>query len=462
MGNRFLRFLQLGVFALDLLSLNVIIITLYYLLPRINENYIDEYFSFLLIMNISWGLICWVSRLYNDKNILSFEVFTKRTIQVFCYWIAFILFYLFFGHQYELSRLFTGIIIVSHGVMLLVNRFFYLMMRSYLRERHFMVRRVVIIGYNETSKKLASILEKDDMSIEIIGYCEDEENIRELSNYPIVSSINQFIKISQDYHVNEVYSTIAPEHNREIYQIMRDADRACIQFRYIPDLNFLIKKPVYIDYLMGMPVLSLRQEPLNNADNRIKKRLLDIFFSSLVIIFILSWLIPLLGLLIYLESKGPIFFVQKRTGRDKKVFNCLKFRSMKMNEHADLVQAKKNDNRLTKIGKFLRRSSIDELPQFINVFLGEMSVVGPRPHMVKHTDEYSKVLDQYMVRQFLKPGITGWAQVHGFRGEISNVEQLMGRVERDIWYLENWSFWLDVKIVFMTAFKIIKGDNNAF
>jgi putative colanic acid biosynthesis UDP-glucose lipid carrier transferase len=262
--------------------------------------------------------------------------------------------------------------------------------------------------------------------------------------------------------VNEVYSTIAPEHNVGIYRLMQEADHACIHFRLIPDLSYFIKRAVFINYFKDIPVLSLRQEPLDDVGNRIRKRFFDIVFSLFVTIFILSWLIPLVGLLIYLESPGPIFFKQPRTGRDKKLFNCIKFRSMKVNADADNKQASANDERITRLGRFLRRTNLDEFPQFLNVLWGDMSVVGPRPHMLKHTDDYSKLIDRYMIRQFLEPGITGWAQVNGFRGETKTVEQMQGRVEHDIWYMENWSLWLDVKIILITVVNMITGDKNAY
>jgi putative colanic acid biosynthesis UDP-glucose lipid carrier transferase len=193
-----------------------------------------------------------------------------------------------------------------------------------------------------------------------------------------------------------------------------------------------------------------------------EKRIFDIIFSGLVIVFVLSWLIPLVGILIWIESRGPFFFKQPRTGKDNKIFTCLKFRSMRVNDRSHLQQASRNDNRVTRIGRFLRRTSLDEFPQFINVLKGEMSIVGPRPHMVRHTDEYSKLIGMYMVRQFLKPGITGWAQVNGFRGETQAVHQMQERVEHDLWYLENWSLIFDLKIMYMTVFNKLRGEKNAF
>jgi putative colanic acid biosynthesis UDP-glucose lipid carrier transferase len=219
---------------------------------------------------------------------------------------------------------------------------------------------------------------------------------------------------------------------------------------------------VVIDYIRDLPILSLRRDPLDNIGNQIKKRILDVAVSLLVALFILSWLIPLIGILILFESAGPIFFSQQRSGKNNIKFKCLKFRSMYVNQEADTVQATKSDQRVTRVGAFLRKTSLDEFPQFINVLIGEMSLVGPRPHMVKHTSDYSKIVDNFMIRQFLKPGITGWAQINGFRGQITDHQQIKSRVTSDLWYLENWTIWLDIRILFLTVHKVFKGDENAF
>ena len=167
-------------------------------------------------------------------------------------------------------------------------------------------------------------------------------------------------------------------------------------------------------------------------------------------------------MLIYIESGKPVFFRQLRTGKNKRPFYCWKLRTMKPNKEANLKQATQNDGRITKIGKFLRKTSLDEFPQFINVLRGEMSLVGPRPHMLKHTSDYSKIVEEYMVRQFIKPGITGWAQINGYRGEITNPEQIKMRVNKDLWYLENWTLWLDVRILFLTIYYVFRGDEKAY
>jgi len=221
----------------------------------------------------------------------------------------------------------------------------------------------------------------------------------------------------------------------------------------------IILKFEYYDYL---PILSLREIPLHTTFNAFLKRSFDILFSILVIFGLLLWIGPLLAILITLESKGPVFFIQKRTGFDNEEFLCFKFRSMGMNTSSDAVQAGRNDMRVTKIGKFIRRTSIDELPQFYNVLFGHMSVVGPRPHMLKHTDEYASKVDKYMLRHFVKPGITGLAQVRGYRGEIEKDSDIQNRIRFDIFYVENWSFFMDLKIIVQTVLNAIKGEDKAY
>jgi len=462
MNRRFIRFLQASIAGLDLLTLNLAVTLTLVFIPRIVPELVNSYFRFWLFLNTSWLILCWISAIYNEYHIMSFEIFAKKSMRVYILWLAVIMMYLFFLRQTELSRIFIISVLVLSGVFLLINRFIYLLLRHYFRHGEHLSRKVIILGYNDMAKKLAMYLEEESLNTQIMGFCEEEDNVNELSTYPILSNISNAIMISKKMEINEIYSTISPEQEKIVYDLIKQADQECIRFKIIPDLSFFIKQPVHINYLRDMPVLSMRSEPLDDVSSRGRKRFFDLVVSFLVIVFILSWLIPLLGIIIWFESKGPIFFAQQRTGRDNKTFNCLKFRSMKVNSEANTKQAQRNDDRLTKIGKFMRRTSLDEFPQFINVFKGEMSIVGPRPHMLRHTEDYSKIMGQYMVRQFLKPGVTGWAQVHGYRGEIKDEEQLRKRIEHDIWYMENWSIWLDMRIMFLTVYRTIKGDENAF
>ena len=212
----------------------------------------------------------------------------------------------------------------------------------------------------------------------------------------------------------------------------------------------------------NMPVLKLRREPLSSPVNRIVKRIFDILVSSIFIITCFWWIYIIVAIITKITMPGPVLFKQKRNGLLGEEFTCLKFRSMKVNKDADRLQATKDDPRKTKWGNIMRSTSIDELPQFLNVLMGDMSVVGPRPHMVKHTEEYSRLIEKYMVRHWVKPGITGWAQVTGARGETQELWQMEDRIQKDIWYVENWTIWLDIRIILKTIKNAVCGDKQAY
>jgi putative colanic acid biosysnthesis UDP-glucose lipid carrier transferase len=463
MNRQFERYLQITLVILDLLVLNAIyFICQLFLIRKGLPDYSNDYFNYWVVSNILWLVPAFILRTYAGKIILVFEYFTKRTIQVYVVWILFIFFYLFFTREFNISRIFILATIGSFGAALLINRFLYLGIRNYYKKSDHIVKKVLILGYNDTAKKLAKYFEEDSINTQLIGFMEEPENVRELTHYPVLSNIGDTLQVAKDHEIQEIFSTITPEQNKDIYNLMFQSEKECIRFKIVPNLSVFITREVHIEYFGELPILSLRSEPLDDVGNRIKKRALDITVSLFVMVFVLSWLIPILGLLILLESKGPIFFKQLRTGKNKKSFYCLKFRSMRSNKDADIKQATLNDSRVTAIGRFIRKTSLDEFPQFINVFKGEMSLVGPRPHMLKHTSDYSKVVDDYMIRQFLKPGITGWAQINGYRGEITNPEQIKMRVNKDLWYLENWTLWLDIQILFLTIYHIFKGNKNAF
>ena len=463
MNRQFERYLQITLVALDLIILNAIyILCQVIVLKGVHTRYSNPYFQYWAISNGIWLLISIFFRTYAIKVILNFEYYIKRTIQVYLVWIICMLVYLFFLRAFEISRLFIITTTLGYGLGLLLNRFLYLGINNYFKKSHHLTKKVLILGYNDTAKKLANYFEEDGLNTQLMGYIEDNNNITELSNYPVLANLENTLQIAREMDVQEIFSTITPEQNKDIYTLMYQAEKECIRFKIVPNLSVFITREVHIEYFGDLPILSLRSEPLDDVGNRVKKRMLDIAISLFVIVFFLSWMVPLFALLIFIESGESVFFKQLRTGKNKKSFYCLKFRSMKSNKDADLKQATANDSRITRLGKFIRRTSLDEFPQFINVFKGEMSLVGPRPHMLKHTNDYSKIVDDYMVRQFLKPGITGWAQINGYRGEITNPEQIKMRVDKDLWYLENWNLWLDIQILFLTVYYVFRGDKNAF
>ncbi len=463
MNHRFFQLLRLTFVTSDLLSINfAIAFAILWYPANVPGTYVLQYYHLGLFLNLGWIVVSLFTSLYQGKSMGSFEHFSRKTMNTFIFFLGLVMLYLYFNQQIEISRIFISTVLVLTCVLLIMNRILYLALFQFFRNKDYLMRKVMIIGYNDMAKKLACYLEEDAVKTEIVGFCEDIRNVKELSNYPIVNGLHKVIEHSKENQVTEIYSTIAPEQNINIYHLMQEADEACIRFKVVPDLDLFVRKPVHIDYLGEIPVLSLRHEPLDDIGNRIRKRIYDVIISTLVIIFILSWMIPLIGLLIKLTSRGPIFFIQQRSGKDNKPFPCLKFRSMRMNNDAHVRQATRNDERVTPFGAFLRRTNLDEFPQFINVFLSQMSVVGPRPHMLKHTHEYSKLISQYMVRQFLKPGITGWAQVNGCRGETREVGDMALRVKNDLWYMEKWSLWLDTKIILLTLLMFFKGQKNAY
>ena len=333
----------------------------------------------------------------------------------------------------------------------------------YYRRSGYNYKRVVILGSGDLSKQLFNYFTSDiAIGVRVKGIFSVDETAHRNMNNVVYDKLENYKQFVLENSIDEIYYTMPLTYTKKIKNIIDFCDKNLIRFRIIPDFRGFLFKKVNIDFLNDVPVITLRDEPLTDFINKFLKRLFDIIFSAIVIIFILSWLFPILALIIKSTSKGPVLFKQKRSGIDNIVFNCYKFRSMTQSLDADSKQATKGDSRITRIGAFMRRTSLDEFPQFINVFFGEMSVVGPRPHMLFHTEEYSKLIKKYMVRQLVKPGITGLAQVRGFRGETRKLKDMEGRVRLDVWYIENWSLILDINIIFLTIRNAIKGDEKAF
>ena len=315
-------------------------------------------------------------------------------------------------------------------------------------------RSTVIFGLNKKTLALENFFNKNPeygyIHQKTFNFKKNEYTLKECFEYVLEEG------------VDEIYCSISELTNSQIADIVDFADNNLKIIKFIPDSKEIYSKRLRYEYYDYIPILTLRTIPLEDSVNTIIKRGFDIIFSSLVIIFILSWLTPLIAILIKLESKGPVFFKQSRNGFNFREFDCYKFRSMMPNRDANLYQATRGDERVTKVGKFIRKTSIDELPQFFNVLFGDMSVVGPRPHMVSHTNMYAKKIDKFMVRHFVKPGITGLAQTSGFRGEVESDKDIIGRVKYDIFYIENWSILLDIKIIFQTFINAVKGEDKAY
>lgn len=296
------------------------------------------------------------------------------------------------------------------------------------------------------------------------GLTEDEEE--EKLKLKHLGTLQDFLRLMREDPDqlelgDEMYVSVSRRDRDVIKKISRFCDYKLIRFYYVPVSVESIGLSLKREMLDDMEVFTTYENPLQNPVNRLIKRTFDVVLSTLFLIPT-AIIFPFIFIIMKIQSPGPILFKQKRTGLDGKTFNCYKFRSMHVNADADKVQATKDDPRKYPFGNFMRKSNIDELPQFINVLQGRMSIVGPRPHMLVHTEQYSGLIDKYMVRHFVKPGVTGWAQVTGYRGETKELWQMEGRVKRDIWYIENWSIWLDLRIIWMTCKSIFIHDKNAY
>lgn len=447
----------------DILMLNIVYILAYYftgyLGKAVNQEVQQHY---LVVCNLLWFFNTAVFKLYSAYHARKIERIYRATLKsVLLHFVLFSI-YLLFAKDYEFSRTFLVIFYVFLSISFLINRFIGTYIQSVFINKLKSARKVAVMGNNPTGLRLAQYLQKQK-NVDFFGVMDDDDSIYGNGSKKVSPSITDKLKEAASYGVMDLYVSIPPSRMHEIGTLLKEADKLLLHLKFIPDLAGELAAPYTISYMGGeFPIITLRNEPLESMGNRFKKRMFDLVFSSLVIVFILSWLYPIIAILIKLQSKGPVLFKQQRSGINDQPFWCYKFRSMRMNDDSNKKQATKGDSRITPIGRFLRKSSLDEMPQFLNVFMGDMSVVGPRPHMISHTEEYKTIISQYMVRQFVKPGITGWAQVNGYRGETKEDSAMQKRVEHDIWYLERWSGMLDVQIIFMTVINVFKGEENAY
>lgn len=335
-----------------------------------------------------------------------------------------------------------------------------LILKSY-RKRGINICRIIIVGTGDTARRLFKEMRSNDsFGYQIIGFFGDGHP-GDLNGL-FMGGIDKIDNFCKQEAIDEIYfaSSVTDEYTLE--QIVKIANDNMCQFYYIPPISQYIQHNfTIVPFNDSIPAMTIHPSPLQSWGNRLIKRSFDIVFSGILLILSPVILIPV-AIAIKLSSPGPIFFRQTRTGYQGKNFTCYKFRSMRVNPDSDKIQATSNDNRTTRLGRFLRHSSIDELPQFWNVFKGDMSVVGPRPHMLAHTEAYRNIIDSYMIRHMIKPGITGWAQVFGYRGATDELWQMKRRVEYDVWYIEHWSFMLDMKIIFKTVINAICGEKNAY
>jgi putative colanic acid biosynthesis UDP-glucose lipid carrier transferase len=446
----------------DILCINIAFILMYYL-KFDSFDFSDKYRFLIIIFNANWILVALMLKLYELNRIMRLDKVLFNLFKAFGFNILVITAVLFSLKQSQFSRehLYATYLILF-GLIMFWRYLSIKLIRLY-RKSGYNYRRVVIVGGGEVAQQLNDYFNSDDvLGVRLLGVFTDSDlsfGIKDSVKTGTLDSLEQFA-LKND--IDEIFYTMPLTYTKKIKGLVDFCDRYMIRFKVVPDFRGFIFKRVNIDFFNDVPVITLREEPLTDFINRFTKRVFDLIFSLLTIVFVLSWLYPIIAVLIKLSSKGPVLFKQSRSGVNNEEFLCYKFRSMTMSEEADTKQATKGDVRITKIGAFLRKSSLDEFPQFFNVFMGDMSTVGPRPHMLKHTEEYSDLIQKYMVRQLVKPGITGAAQVKGYRGETKELEDMEGRVRLDVWYIENWSLSLDINIIFHTVWNAFKGDEKAY
>jgi putative colanic acid biosynthesis UDP-glucose lipid carrier transferase len=417
-----------------------------------------NFLFYIVYQTASWVLIAFFIKFYEVYRFTTpVEIISKLVRQGFLFLLVIIAFFPF-SKEVIFSGTAIALFMVSSFILIVIFKyllFYYLKKYRIVTGSNF--RNAVIIGYTPESIRLKELFEnRNDFGYRFLGYFSDKK-----TNANIKGKLEDLKFFVIDNKVDEIYCSLNEISNEQLKDLVDFADENNKAIKFIPDTKEIFSKNLKIEYYEFFPVLSLRKTMLHDPITKTFKRIFDIAFSLVIIFGLLSWLVPLLAILIKLESKGPIFFKQGRPGIDEKEFHCYKFRSMKMNGTTE-KEASKNDPRVTKIGRFMRKTSIDEMPQFLNVLLGDMSVVGPRPHLWSQNKAYGNKIKKYMVRHYVKPGITGLAQVRGFRGEIETDEDMINRIKFDVFYIENWSLILDIKIILQTVINIFKGEAKAY
>lgn len=454
------RYIKLTYSLGDLAAVTVSTVAAFFLVGEAPDSFLaSSYSAFLLYSLLAWIICTVLLNTYKHyrvgrrlwvlfdalKAVLLYILLIEATLNIVPY--------------FSFSRLFLLYQYATLGLLVLSWRVVVTFVIRYLRRKGYNSVKVIIVGYGKTGKELRDFFyNHPEYAYRFEGFFDDHA----IGEPQVIGKIKDVEKFVLDNEVNEIYCSAFELNKDQITSLMEFSDNNLVRMKFLPEPDSFRYQKLKIDFYDMLPILVARSIPLDDVINKILKRSFDLVFSLFVIIFILSWLLPILAVIIKLDSKGPVFFGQERSGINNKTFRCWKLRSMYVNTEANSKLARRGDSRITPVGAFLRKTSLDELPQFFNVLMGQMSIVGPRPHMLKADQEYALIAEKYMVRHFIKPGVTGLSQVRGYRGDTTADYQVRGRVKLDIFYLENWTFLLDLKIIFYTIYNAIRGDKAAF
>lgn len=405
----------------------------------------------LLITSIFWLVASLITKFYEVYRFTKLIQIADKALKQFALFALFSFAYIGFLSKDVSNTTFLKYLFLCFLIIISAKYSIFYALKIFRRYYNGNQRRVVVIGSNQSSNQLVDFFQTEkDYGYVLSYHFKDNE------------TANEVLKYCENENIDEIYFSLEKATDQELNQYISFVDDNFRILKYIPTKTELVSNTMQVQYYGFIPIIPLRKFPLQQPINQFIKRTFDLIVSTFVIVFVLSWLVPIVGLFIKLESKGPVFFNQRRNGLHYKEFKCFKFRSMYVNNESETKQATKNDKRITKIGRFLRKSSLDEMPQFLNVFIGNMSICGPRPHPISLTHQYAKKVDKFKLRHYIKPGISGMAQTHGCRGEIENERDIVNRVKYDIFYLENWTLLLDFKIVYLTVKNAILGDKKAY
>lgn len=414
-------------------------------------------------LNFAWYFFASITNFYDDFTTRLFVFHVFNIIKNIVVQVLLSIIFIFIVKE----DLFTRNFIVNYSLFLFIlvslRSFSFRLLMKKLREKGINLRNILIAGASEVAKNFGKLItENPDFGYRFVGFISDGQENRE----EIIGRYDQLDDLIGKENINEVVIALRENDTVLLNNIIRICNRNAVRVHIIPDYFRFISKRFQVSMIGNFPIITSRNEPLNEIQWRFIKRSFDIIFSLPVLIFLILIILPVI-IITRLTSRGSVFFVQERVGAKNKRFKCYKFRTLHEDKspETDFQPVIENDSRVTRIGKFLRKSNIDEFPQFFNVLKGEMSVVGPRPHAVPYDDKYGRVVEEIKLRHNVKPGITGWAQIHGLRGDVEDDEEnkrrTTKRIEYDLWYIENWSFWLDVQIILQTIWQMLRGKTKA-
>jgi putative colanic acid biosysnthesis UDP-glucose lipid carrier transferase len=460
---RLSRYFTPILFVIDVLVLNgAYVLSVWVKYNSLDELWNPEIKSFFLLSNSVWLMLVIYHNAYKLERVEPiFKSLNRLFLLLFLHAGMMILLLLVFEFPtISRWRIFYFYVLFSGG--LFFYQYAFLKTIKLIRKKGFNFRKVVIFGSNRFGNELAAALGKDaSLGYQVAGFFDTRKSKVPLPA-PFFGGVSQLTNYLEVEKADELYVCKEQVSSELMSTLIALCEKYMVRIKFVPNFQqFTQSKKIDVNFYDAIPVIKIRSEPLENPFRQAFKRLFDIVFSLAVILLVFPWLFPLIWVATKASSPGPIFFKQKRSGEGNLPFTCLKFRTMRVNDLADVHQAQEKDPRITKVGAFLRKTNLDEFPQFLNVLAGSMSVVGPRPHMLKHTEQYSALLSNYLVRHYSKPGITGWAQVSGYRGETKELIDMKKRVEYDIYYIENWNFLLDLKIIGLTLKNMLVGEEKA-